>query len=175
MEPTLGIIDEVRIYNHALTQAEILADMTACVSEPAQAIIDIHPDIFVVHVKEKEPKEPKWAFLRAFLELPEGMSVENIDVDTVTLSVNGTTLAMAEFDKVVDNVLFVLFPLNLTNVSNILGLEATRVGMTARWIKVMAATTPGQPIDLIELTVSGQMVDDGESFTGKDTARMMLK
>ena len=143
---------------------------------PEPAIIDIDPDIFVVQVKEnQEPKEPKWAFLRGFVELPEGLSVEDIDVDTVTLSVNDTALAMAEFDKVVDNVLFVLFPLDLTNVSDILGLEATRVIVIGRWIKVTVTTDPDQPIDLIKLTISGNLVDDGGSFTGDDVVRMKVR
>ena len=82
---------------------------------------------------------------------------------------------MAEFEKVVDNVLFVLFPLNLTNVSNILGLDATRVRMRGRWIKVTVTTEPDQPIDLIKLTISGNLVDDGGSFTGEDVVRMKVR
>ena len=61
----------------ALEEAGVTARIaTVIATDTAQAIIDIHPDIFVVHVKEShKPREPKRAFLRAFLELPEGLTV----------------------------------------------------------------------------------------------------
>ena len=37
--PTYGIIDEVRIYDHALSQSEILADMQAPIPEPATMLL----------------------------------------------------------------------------------------------------------------------------------------
>jgi hypothetical protein len=39
MSPTYGIIDEVHIYDYALSQSEILADMTAPIPEPTTILL----------------------------------------------------------------------------------------------------------------------------------------
>jgi hypothetical protein len=44
MNPTNGIIDEVRIYNYALTQEQIQADMEACVPPNQPPVADAGPD-----------------------------------------------------------------------------------------------------------------------------------
>jgi hypothetical protein len=143
--------------------------------EPIQATVDLDPDIFVVHVKNRKPREPKRAFLRAYIELPEGVSVEDVDTSTIILSKDDSILAEAEFDKIVDKILVVRFPLDLTNVSVILGVDIVRVMEWYKKIRAIATAAPVYPIDCIELTISGDFVDDQGSFNGKDAVRMMLK
>jgi len=180
--------------------------------EPAiEAIVDLDPGVFEVKVKKpnepkepnkpgkpKKPKKPKEEFLEAFIELPADVNAADVDVNTVTLSVNGTTLATAELPVIVDNVLDVLFSLDPNNVGTILGLEVTKVKVGHDKVKVEATAgfggdveifssfptfppfppplppLPLQRIDLIELTVSGELIGGG-SFSGTDAVRVMLK
>ncbi len=140
-----------------------------------EAAIDIDPDVFEVKVKKpKEPKKPKKEFLEAFIELPADVNVADVDVNTVTLSLNCTTLATAELPVIVDNVLDVLFPLDANNVGTILGLEVRKVKVHGGKIKVETTAAPSLPIDLIELTVSGELMGGGR-FSGTDAVRVMLK
>jgi formylglycine-generating enzyme required for sulfatase activity/Tol biopolymer transport system component len=143
--------------------------------ETIEATINLDPDVFEVEVEEdQEPEEPEEAFLTAFIELPAAVDPMDIDVETVTLSVDDTILATAESPAIEDNVLEVLFRLNLVNVSTILGLEVTEVEVDDEKIEVNATTAPAQAIDLIELTVSGDLTNGG-SFTGTDAVRVVLE
>jgi len=140
-----------------------------------EAVIDIDPDVFEVEVDpNKEAEEPEEAFLRAFIEPPADVNVADVNISTVTLSLNDTILATAESPVTVGKVLDVLFRLNLTNVSNILGLEVTDVEADDEKIEVKATTAASRPIDLIELTISGELMGGG-SFTGSDAVRVMLE
>ena len=157
--------------------------------EPAgiEVAVDLDPDFFEVKVKEpkepkdpkkpkkvKKPKEPKEESLEAFIEFPADANVADVDVNTVTLSLNGATLATAELPVIVDNILDILFPLDPNNVGTILGLEVTKVKVHGGKIKVETTAVPSQPIDLIELTVSGELMGGGR-FSGTDAVRVMLK
>ena len=122
----------------------------------------------------KKPKKPKEEFLRAFIELPDEIDVADVDVNTVTLSINDIILATAEAPLVVDNVLDVLFPVNINSVAELLGLDISDVKVHRHHVDVKVVTAPSQSIDLIELTVSGELVGGG-SFTGTDAIRVELK
>lgn len=179
-----GLIDEIQIFNRALTAAEILATFNAgsagqCkpgapVPQAPQGTLDLDPDVFAVAVDPTQaPAEPEDQFLTAFIEPPTGVAVTDIVPSTVTLSLDTTVLATAESPAIVDGVLVVLFRLNLTNVSTILGLTATQVEVdgASRTITVTAPTPPAQAIDLIELTVSGALLT-GDSFSTTDAVRV---
>jgi hypothetical protein len=195
------------------------------VARAIEAVIDIDPDLFEVHVNSdqepEEPEEPEEQFLRGFVQLPAEVDAADVDIATLTLSVNDTILATAEYSAIVGNVLDVFFQLNLANVSTIIGLEATEVEVDDGKIKVNAkpmqvpqlppAPTPPlppippppptpqapsptgdnagwqvggttemgvlfspQPIRLIELTVSGDLLGTG-SFTGTDAVRVIVE
>ena len=148
------------------------------VPEPAiQAMVDLEPDVFEVkvgaHKKPKNTRKPKGEFLRAFIELPADISVADVNAATVNLCLNDTTLAAAESPLIVDNILDVLFRLDLENVGAILSLEVIKVKVDECKIEVTTTAAPSQPIDLIEFTVSGDLLYPG-SFTGTDAVRVML-
>ena len=142
-----------------------------------QVMVDLDPDVFevkvVAHKKPKKPSKPKVEFLRAFIELPADVNVVDVNAATVNLCLNDTILAAAESPLIVDNILDVIFRLDPENVGAILGLEVTKVKVDKCRIDVTAAAAPSQPIDLIELTVSGDLLYPG-SFTGTDAVRVML-
>jgi PKD repeat protein len=75
---------------------QVFVDVT--VSAPLQTTVDLDPDIFVVRVKNRQPREPRSAFLRAYIELPEGVSAEDVDTSSIILSKDDSMLADAEFD-----------------------------------------------------------------------------
>ncbi len=144
-------------------------------------LIDLAPDVFEVKVvrQKRYSKSPKGQFLTAFIEPPAGVTALDIDVMTVSLSVNGTALAMAMVEDAViaDNVLEVRFPLNLTNVSTLLGVEVVKIKKVhgrRNPIKVEAITPPAHPTDLLEVTVSGGLMGGG-SFKGTDVLRVIAK
>ena len=124
-------------------------------------------------VKPKKPGKPKGEFLRAFIELPADVNVADVNAATVNLCLNDTILAAAESPLIVDNILDVLFRLDPDNVGAILGLGVTKVKVGNCRIEVAAAAAPSQPIDLIELSVSGELIHPG-TFTGTDAVRVML-
>ena len=144
------------------------------IPEPAiKTMVDLDPDVFEVKVEaHKKPKKPKEEFLRAFIKLPADVNVADVNAATVNLCLNDTILAAAESPLIVDNTLDVLFRLDLENVGAILGLEVTKVKVGNCRIEVTATAAPSQPIDLIELTVSGDLLYPG-SFTGTDAVRVM--
>jgi len=76
-----GIIDEVRIYNRALSESEI----QELYNESIIAIIDINPD--TLNLKSKG----NW--ITAYIELPEDYTVADIGIDSIILSkINGNLL-----------------------------------------------------------------------------------
>lgn len=138
-------------------------------------IVDIDPDLLEVEVTPgKEPEQPEEQFLEAFIELPVGISPADINVDTVTLSANGTTLAAAESPLITGDVLSILFRLDLGGVHTILGIDVAEVEADEEKIEVKATTVPSLPLDLIELTVSGELISGG-TFSGTDAVRMLLE
>lgn len=82
---------------------------------------------------------------QAYITLPEGYEVEDIDVDTILL--NG--IVSAEWGHIQDSVLMVKFDRS----------------------EVAAILSPG---DAVELTVTGELTD-GTSFEGSDTIRVTPK
>jgi hypothetical protein len=180
MAPNVGIIKYV-IPGSGLSEGkEVTFKLKNYTIIPQPAIdvtIDLAPDLFEVkveaHKKPKKPRKPKGEFLRAFIELPADISVADVNAATVNLCLNDITLATAESPLIVDNILDVLFRLDPDNVGTILGLEVTKVKVDECRIEVTAAAAPSQPIDLIELTVSGDFLYPG-SFTGTDEVRVML-
>ena len=143
---------------------------------PTVALLSLDPDVFDVEVSpDQEAEEPEDEFLTAFVKLPVGMNAADIDVTTVTLLVNEVVLATAEDPLVLDDVLRVLFRLNLTNISTMLGLDITEVKVdeSSRKLEVKATTT-SQSIDLTKLVVTGQLFDTG-SFSASDAVQVRLK
>ena len=76
-----GLIDEVAIYNRALTACEINQHyqngLDGLGYEVVQATIDIDPNTLNLKSKGK--------MVTAYIELPEGCNMSDIDVNTVTL------------------------------------------------------------------------------------------
>lgn len=180
MAPNVGIIKYVIPGSGPSEGKEVtfkLKNYTIIPQPAIYATIDLEPDVFEVkveaHKKPKKPGKPKWEYLRAFIELPADVNVADVNTATVNLCLNDTILAAAESPLIVENTLDVLFRLDPENVGAILGLEVTKVKVDECRIKVTAAFVPSQPIDLIELTVSGDMLYPG-SFTGTDAVRVML-
>ncbi len=141
---------------------------------PAErAIIDLDPDVFEVAVKSYGEQEMSGkAYITAYIKLPDEVNVADIVDTTVTLSVNGTTLATAD-PAILDNLLVVQFPLTPDNVGAILGIEVIYVEVDVRENRIkVEATTPAQPTDLIELIVSGDLISGG-SFSGTDAVRLI--
>lgn len=176
--PDLGKNLEIRLEPFSFAQGaveQVNFDNVRLNDSIKKATLDLDPDVFEIEVdSDQEPEESEEEFLRAFIEPPAGVSAADIDVTTVTLSVNGTTLAAAEFPVMVGNVLDALFRLDPTNVSIILGLDVTEVEVdeSSRKVEVTATSAPEQPIDLIELTVSGDLISGG-SFSGTDAMRVI--
>jgi len=138
--------------------------------------VDFDPDIFEVEIEEdKESEEPEDAYLRAFIEPPVGVSVNDIDAYSVTLAVNEIFIATAEYPNIVDNVLDVLFPVNLTNISDILEINVAEfeLDLSDHESEVKALNFPQHIVKLIELTISGSFID-GSGFNGSDAVRMIL-
>jgi Tol biopolymer transport system component len=145
------------------------------ITESIHAIIDLAPNLFEVEVgPENEQEEPEEEFIKAFIKLPAEVDPAGIDISSVILSINDTVLATAETPVIMDNILVVLFRLDLTNVSLILGLEVTKVEVDqlSRKIDIQVTTAPSQPIDLIKLSISGEFGDGG--FNATDAVRVTL-
>ncbi len=140
-----------------------------------EATVDLNPDVFEVTVDPNaEWNQSQEAFLRAYIELPADVNVGNIDSNTVTLSLNGNMLASAEVPVIVDNVIEILFCLEPSSVSTILGSEVVTIEAEDEKIGVAVTTMPSQAIDLVQLSVFGAL-GDGRIFTGTDAVRVILK
>lgn len=135
--------------------------------------IDLAPDLFEVEVEVgKEPEESEDSLITCYIAVPEGYDINDIDVSTVTLSLDETILATAEYFDAIDNILVVNFKLDLNNVSGILGIEVAEVESDEEKVEVKALDYLDKEIELIELTISGDFLDGG-SFTGSDAIRVM--
>ena len=139
-----GAADEVKIYNSALTADEIKEHYEAglrCLLVPAT--IDIDPD--TLNLKNNG----KW--ITAYIELPEGYSVPDINVSTILL--NGTIYAelkpaeIGDYDE--DGIPDRMVKFNRSAIQNIL-----EVG------------------DEVEITITGELYD-GTPFEGSDTIRVI--
>ncbi len=140
--------------------------------ELVPALIDLDPDVFEVAVTSYREQEMSGEqYLTAYIEPPDGAE---IDSNTVILSVNGTILATAESPAILDNLLVVQFKLTPDNVGDILGIEVINVKVDEQHnrIVVEATTALAQPTDLIELTVSGDLMSGG-NFIGTDAVRVI--
>ena len=136
--------------------------------EPEPALVDLHPDVFEVKVvRTKKAHCQERTFLSAYIGLPEGLSES--EVSTVTLSLGTTTIATEASREVLENVLHVLFPLDNSVVSAILGIPVREINVYKDKIKVKSFTPPTVPIELVELTVS-----DGSTFAGRSVVRIMI-
>jgi hypothetical protein len=136
---------------------------------PEPALIDLDPDVFEVAVNSYREQEMSGeTYLTAYIELPDGVDVAAIDSTTMTLSVNGTTLATTEYE-IIGHLLAVQFQLTPDIVATILGIEVTHVKVDEQHnrIVVEAITAPDPLVDLIELTVSGG------NFSGTDAVRVV--
>ena len=177
LAPNVGAIKYVRPGSGPSEGKKVTFALKSCeiIPEPAvPAMVDLDPDIFEVKVEaHKKPKKPKGVFLRAFIELPADVNVADVNAATVNLYLNDTILAAAESPLILDNILDVLFRLDPENVGAVLSLEVTKVKVDECRIEVTTAAAPSQPIDLIELTVSGDLLYPG-SFTGTDAVRVVL-
>ena len=139
---------------------------------PIDANLDLDPDLFEVRpVRHKAPQEPEDTFLSAFIGLPPATNVADVNVASVSLYLGDVILAAAEYPVVVDDVLNVLFRLDLANVGAILDLEVKKVEVVQNEVQVETATALSAPIDLIKLTVSGDFID-GRQFIGTDAVRV---
>jgi len=88
-----GCIDEIRIYNRALTAEEIKAHYEA--PTVVKATIDIDPDTLNLESKGK--------WITGYIELPSGYDVSNIDVSTIKLnnvvSVESKPTEVSDYDN----------------------------------------------------------------------------
>ncbi len=137
---------------------------------PQPDSLDLDPDVFEVAVTSYGEQEMSGQeYLTAYIEPPDGVDAADIDSTTVTLSVNGTTLATAESPEIIGHLLVVKFHLTPDIVAAILGVEVTYVEVDEQLnrIVVEATTAPDPLIDLIEMIVSG------ENFIGTDAVRVM--
>lgn len=154
-----GTIDEVAIYKRILSASEIrqhyqngLNGLGYC-EVSVKATIDINPDTLNLN------SSGKW--ITAYIELPEGYDVEDINASTVQL--NGVqAVADPKYDFV-------------TNQSGYI-IDNDEDGILERMVKfvrsaVAALLSPG---DEVELTVNGSL-NDGTSFEGTDTIRVIEK
>jgi len=171
-----GFIDDVRIYNRALSETEVL-ELHNAPNPVLESAIDLHPDICEVKTKsDSMPNKQQGVFINAFIEFPmDELRVGVVDHSTVALSLDGQELSMAESIEVIDNILKVGFYLDMSDLSTLLGLEAKGVNVAGGEVKVKTTAPPAASIDCIELTVSGDFVDYRGSFTAKDAVRIMLK
>ncbi len=94
----IGMIDEVRIYNRALSGSEI-EDLAGETPEPPaiEAAIDIDPDTLNLNSKGK--------WITCYIKLPEAYDVDDIDVDSILLEY----LLQVQHSDVQDDVLMVKF------------------------------------------------------------------
>ena len=145
--------------------------------ESGGGLLDLHPDHFEIQVNpEKPPLELTDQYLTAYINPPTGHAANEIDISTIELSVNGSTLGMAEMPMILENVLVVRFELNLTNVSKILGLVAVQVNLTSNInrVRVIATAPPAIPIGLVEMTLTGELTG-GEAFEMTDVLRVEME
>lgn len=170
-----GLLHEVRLFNRVLTLSEINEIVEAgpagkCPDGPLDGLsmhVDLSPDIFEVEVVPGVE-------LTAYLEAPAGVDAEAIRQGKVELQVNGTSLGEPQSAKVVGNAVVVRFALTLSDISEILGLAVTEaeVDQAGNTIRVKAAGSPAQPIDLVQLTVS-VVLENGDRLSGNDAVRVV--
>jgi hypothetical protein len=163
--PMFGTQDH---YADLMNRSTSFFPYTAPKTEPEPALVALHPDVFdVTVVRSKKAQNQGRNFLSAYIGLPEGLNKS--EVGTVTLSLGTLTIATETSREVFGNVLHVLFPLDPTVVSVILGLPVKQIKVHEDKIKVKATAAPSMPIELIELTIS-----DGSAFVGRNVVRIML-
>jgi hypothetical protein len=146
-----GQIDEVAIYNRALTPTEILQhyenglEGKGYCEEVIDAKIDIDPNILNLKSKGK--------YITAYIELPSGYSVNNIDISTVKFNneiyAESSPTSISDYDN--DGVSDLMVKFSRSLVYNIV--------------------TAG---DNVEITISGQ-ITDGSSFEGQDYIKVIAK
>jgi len=140
---------------------------------PQPDSVDLDPDVFEVAVTSYGEQEMVGQeYLTAYIEPPVGVDAVDIIDTTVALSVNGMTVATAEFPAILDNLLVVQFKLTPDNVGDILGIEVINVKVDEQHNRIVVETTTTLPYDLIELTVSGDLMS-GENFIGTDAVRVV--
>ena len=146
-QPFHGFIDEVRIYNRALSADEIWAHY-AEVAKP-RATVDIDPD--TLNLKSRG----KW--ITAYIELPEGYDVADIDITTVELRFGGESVK-AE-----------LWP---TEIGDYDGDEAPDLMVKFDRQAVQGIVSEGN----VELTVTGELSSGPVEmcFEGSDTIRAIM-
>lgn len=138
-----GLIDEVAIYNRALTSGEIAQHYENGlngIGYPVEAAIDIDPD--TLNLKSKG----KW--VTCYIQLPEECDVDDIDVGTIQLEVD----IYAQQSNVQDGILMVKFDRQETTeliygYLGILGLDLP----TDVPLKVTGQLTNGTPFEGIDM------------------------
>ncbi len=149
-----GILDEIAIYNRALTEDEIKAHYESglgCL--PVKATVDIYPN--TLNLKSKG----KW--VTCYIELPEGYDVNDINVETIELTeINNQELAepipaenwpmeIGDYDK--DGTFDLMVKFDRVSLINLLKLFDFK--------------------DEVELIINGKLVD-GILFGSSDTIRV---
>jgi hypothetical protein len=117
-----------------------------------KANVDIDPDSLLL----KEEGYGKW--ITAYIGLPEGYNVNNIDVSSVTLWVMGNPVWRVQSD-IQGNKLMVKF-------------DRVRV-VTLLWSMIDHMSLHIKEKGPLELEVTGKL-DDGTTFRGKDTIRVFF-
>jgi len=134
------------------------------------AAVDVSPHRFGVFVGiDGGPWEDQMP-LDAYIKPPAWVGPADIDVTSLTVSVYGTTLADTVYwSSIGDHLTFVSFRLDLADLRTIVGVEVTGVRYHHDWAEVLT-TRPTQLPDIIELTISGRLLD-GRPFALTDTVR----
>jgi len=140
---------------------------------PLPDLVDLDPDVFEVAVTSYGEQEMSGkAYLNAYIEPPDGVDPADINSATVILSVNGTILTKAESAEIIGHLLVVKFKLTPDIVAAILGIDVVNVKVDEEHNRIVVEATTDPAIDLIELTVSGDLMS-GENFIGTDAVRVI--
>jgi len=119
-----------------------------------RADVNIDPDSLLL----KEGGNGNW--ITAYIGLPEGYDVENINVSTVTLNVMGKNVTVSKSD-IQENKLMVKFD------------RVTVVSQIREQLPMMIHLTPHVKEE-VTLEVTGKLTDDTTTFQGSDTIRVFF-
>jgi len=119
-----------------------------------RADVNIDPDSLLL----KEEGNGNW--ITAYIGLPEGYDVENINVSSVTLNVMGKNVTVSKSD-IQENKLMVKFD------------RVTVVSQIREQLPMMIHMTPHVKEE-VTLEVTGKLTDDTTTFQGTDTIRVFF-
>ncbi|MFC1994329.1 MauE/DoxX family redox-associated membrane protein, partial [Chloroflexota bacterium] len=128
------------------------------------ATVDIDPNS--LNLKSKGAKNA----VTAYIELPMGANASEVDINTVTLNVNGTIIAAEEKPTSVgdhdnDGITDIMVKFNRQKlIDELLDIELSTWGKISKWL--------GWKVNF-KLVVDGYL-SDGSNFTGEDTIKVIL-